>query len=237
MQRKSYPSILAMSGVISKGGSSRIRMYNQKGSFRMVAGSAKTVAVNAQKRVSRLQRKIARETDIKAVDQLFNTTVDNTASITHLTPVAQGDSNSERDGNVIFPKAISARILLNINPASAVNNFARLMLVQDKASNGVAPTLASILASTGQPITSPLNVANKARFWIHFDRTYALSVGDQDAIVDKFYKKLRKMRTTYIGSTALVASAGTNQLYLVLISDQTATLPSFQVYTRVKYAD
>lgn len=227
-----------MSGVISKGGSSRIRVHRTGNTgMRMVAAPAKTIAINAQKSVSRLRRKIARETDIKAVDQLFNTTVDSTGSVTHLTPVAQGDSNSERDGTVIFPKAISARILLNINPASTVNNFARLMLVQDKASNGVAPTIANILAAPAQPITSPLNTANKARFWIHFDRTYSLTNGNQDAIVDKFYKKLRKMRTTYIGSTALVASAGTNQLYLVLISDQAATLPSLQVYTRVKYAD
>ncbi len=103
--------------------------------------------------------------------------------------IAQGTTESERIGRKVIVKSISWRwnLLLSVATSSAnVDETVRLILYQDKQTNGATATVTGILET--DDYQSFNNLSNKSRFRTLMDRTYDLNatVGAGDGTTNTF---------------------------------------------------
>lgn len=80
----------------------------------------------------------------------FNgTTIPITGSVTHLSPVAVGDTYADRTGNSIYARALNIRYTASWNQTTAGLQQIRLMVVQDTQQVGdTTPSISDILDSS-----------------------------------------------------------------------------------------
>jgi len=175
----------------------------------------------------------------KFVDTEINTDIDTTGTVTPINLVATGTDFFNRIGRKILIKSFQVRAFLgieNVNQGSGV----RYMLVYDKQTNGALPAVGDILGipTTSNPFTAMLNLNNRDRFVILWDKIYRMDLGSGIITVLKKYKKLSH-ETVYSGTTAAIGSIATGGLYLLQIGsvasgmtdvDQTAVV-------RIRFTD
>lgn len=158
--------------------------------------------------------------------------VTNVGTVVLLNGIATGDLETTRDGNSILLKSI----LLRYSITRHINNHGetwRVMLVQDRQSNGVAPAVTDIL-ETAHPL-SPLNDKNTNRFNILHSRMGTFTSSREDSTTDQF-KKL-DFHTKYIGADATQSSVGYNGLYILYVGSHATEYPTINYRTRIRYID
>jgi len=176
-----------------------------------------------------------------------NTPVNTTGSVTLLNGVATGDDFTERDGRKILLTALQLRGVIYRDTTAQSNNpdLVRVMVVEDLQANGAAPAVTDIL-KTAEP-TSFMNMNNRDRFKVHFDKQVALTMsavvttntlGGATVNNIKFYKKLNSS-VTFQGTAATVASIATSAFYLVTVGlNAGATSDSHFVWSsRMRFID
>lgn len=84
----------------------------------------------------------------------YNTTVDSTGSVYHLTAIAQGDSIAQRSGNSVLPRYLQIQFTLH-NSEGNLFDTVRMMVFRWKDDS--TPTIANVLEDASNPIYSPLN--------------------------------------------------------------------------------
>lgn len=167
-----------------------------------------------------------------------------------LNGTAQGTKLTERIGTRILMKSIQIGITLRLpellvkdptggapieNDQNNVQTFVRFVIFVDRQQNGVASALGDIyldpshtenagVASTGQGVNTPRNLAYRDRFLILKDWRVRLSPWDKAGAELKFYKKLG-IETTYNGpgnpaSPADPGTISTNGLWLGAYCDR-----------------
>ena len=159
--------------------------------------------------------------------------------------IVQGAGNNQRIGNKVSLKALRMKGQI-INLATAVQTYARLLVVYDKQPNGALPTYATVMqtrdnagAASNTAFSDP-NFDNKERFTILRDTTFVLpsvtntvgvltNVGfDQGTKNDinifnvDMYIKLKGLHTAYTGATAGIADISTGSLFFGVIIHQGA---------------
>lgn len=140
------------------------------------------------RKVNRLVKSVNMK-ERKFIDtQIINTAMASTGTITQLTNLVQGVTDSTRIGNKI---TVVGCLLTYIIDANITTNI-RVMLVQDKQTNGAIYTNADLLhdATAQDIIVSPKNADFKRRFHVYHDKNYSYSVA---GVATKFYKKFFKM--------------------------------------------
>ena len=124
----------------------------------------------------------------------------------------------------------------------------RVILFWDQQANGGTPTLAQLLdlSVVTDGTQAPYNDNNQKRFKILKDKIFAVNpfyfvgatnVADTRTFLRFKWKLSRKVK--YIGTTGLIASIGTNALWLVTITDSTANAnqPVADIGTRFIFKD
>lgn len=107
----------------------------------------------------------------------------NPTTVNCLSAVAQGDSESERDGRVYHIRSLhikgSIKSILQESSASPLSDIrARVVIVWDKQTNAATVTAANVMdESAPQDITSFKNLQFSKRFQILFDKTMILKRG------------------------------------------------------------
>ena len=170
--------------------------------------------------------------------QISATGVSTTPIITELTNLSQGDTSSTRDGDSIKATAIMLRGICAISPVASTSQY-RVMLVQDKQTNGALFTPADLLEDTtaGDNLISPLNLDNKYRFRVLYDKLHTLSVnGGNESIKWSKYINLNQ-HFRYGSNAGTIADLNTNSLALVTISNEPTNTPNQTVYSRLRYVD
>ncbi len=151
------------------------RKYKRRGRRRLIA------------RVNRLSRRIGVK-ERKFIDtQIVNTAIITTGTITQLSNIAQGLTEFTRVGNKITVTGILLKYLQNAN----ISTNTRVMLVQDKQTNGAIYVNTDLLedASAQDIILSPRNSDFKRRFRVVYDRTHPFDVNARAThVVSKFFK-------------------------------------------------
>jgi hypothetical protein len=201
--------------------------------------------------------------EIKYVD---NAATDDNFNLVGGTPwillngIVQGAGNNQRIGNKISMKALRMKGQV-INLATAVQTYARLLVVYDKQPNGALPTYATVMqtrdstgAATNTAFSDP-NFDNKERFTILRDTTMVFpsvtntagvltNVGfDQGTKSDinifnvDLYIKLKGLHTAYTGATAGIADISTGSLFFGVIIHQGAATWTFRNTERLTYYD
>jgi len=179
--------------------------------------------------------------DVDPATYAGNTTPD----ITLLNGVATGTDFTQRIGRKIVMKSLYLRGYVESKDTTTTNCLWRTLIVYDNQSNGAAPIITDILKSSN--VTSHVNLDNRDRFKILFDREFALAPIDTTATqsycgaptILKFKKYLRlNHEVLFNGTAATVGSIATGSIYMVNFSDvAAATGGSAVIATRIRFSD
>jgi len=170
--------------------------------------------------------------------QLTGVGLTETGTIVQLTNIAQGDTDQTRDGSQVKLTRLDIKYFLGSHVDQPLTQV-RVMLIHDKQTNQAIYSLADLLvdSSTSDNIVSPLNLDNKYRFRILYNKIHSLTnSGSNHAINRKIHKELN-MRIRYDASTAAIADITSSSLSLVLISNQPVNQPAITLFSRIRYID
>lgn len=172
--------------------------------------------------------------------------VSNGGTIVAVSDVAQGDTIISRQGNLIYGKNISCRLDIKGNSINDSNVF-RCLLVMDKYNQGTAPTVADVLATTGDErvMVAPQNIKTLARYRILYDKVvslpnqtnYTVATATSSGVGRKtmsFFRKLNQ-KIRFKGATA--ADIYGQQLFLILIGDTASNDVTVSFFTRLAFTD
>ncbi len=198
---------------------------------KMVFGDAKKALVIAKGLKSLLNVEIKNhdvQTTSAALDQTFD--------INQLTNIAQGDTTVTRDGAQCKVVAVEFNALIianDTNPKTAV----RLMLVCDKQTNQAIYNIADLLddSTAVDNIVSPLNLNNKHRFNVIYDRVHYCSLAKPVIHVKRTFKMNLLIR--YDGSTPSIADLTQNSLSFNTVSNEATNTPTIAFFHRIRYVD
>lgn len=154
--------------------------------------------------------------------------------INHLTQCDQGDSSSQRDGEVVSPERlhISGRLVASVTGGQC-QLFRMIVLQDNQQSDGVSPTPFEIFGTSTPTINETYQYLNRRRFKILWDHTFGVEP-DTNAVNAgagkypnrmhiKKWLNLPKKPITYSG---VASSVNKNGVYMVTLSEQSAP-PSF----------
>jgi len=198
----------------------------------------------ARSRMIRVERKVV---DVWSDVTAINSTV--IAPIL-LNSTAAGSDFTDRIGRKIQMKSIQIRINARLDPSDNTDivhaSHFRFIIYHDKQWNGstlavgnVADLLSRADSGTDReiPTLSPINLNNRDRYKIIFDKRCNVDMGKQSCLI-KIYKKLN-LETIYGGTTAAASSIQTGALLFFYIGTHDAgnDAAEFQFYSRVRFVD
>jgi len=202
-------------------------------------------------------------TETKALDNPEAVVAINaTGSVTTLNLIRAGNSFFNRIGRRIELKNLTLSLQILPKATSTTPEYARVIVVYDRQTNGAAPAVADILQTVDQAGAntttsfSGINLNNRDRFRIFVDerivlptQSFAAGVITNPGFVDpvkttfniKRFVKLRGEVTQYKADSApaVVGDIATGGLFLLLLSTAAAGAEGWQtlVETRIRYND
>lgn len=188
-----------------------------------------------------------------------------TGTVTAINLIQVGSSMFNRIGRKIEMRSIriSGQLFTaTVTRATVVPDYARVLIIYDRQTNGAFPTVSDILQDTDQAGTntteafSGLNMNNRERFVTIMDKRFTIpqatatagvltNVFPQNEMypikIDEF-RRLRGLTTHYKADSnpAVIGDVSTGGLYAVSIAQTQAAgteLFSFQFNCRLKYVD
>lgn len=156
----------------------------------------------------------------KFADLTANGTTDYNGIVLDLTAVAQGDTESSRNGNSIYVRGILLNINYNMNTA-ATYSLVKTYVFIDNEPNGTPPTASDILENAGTVYAPQSQIKfpeARTRFKILKVGTFNLSNAGAIAKNLKWYINLRH-HTKFTGINA--TDEGKGHIYVMMISDRT----------------
>lgn len=178
--------------------------------------------------------------EVKFVDtNISNFGQGTTATVTHLTSIAQGDGPNDRNGDSIKTKDLLVRGNVQI-PLAAEGTYHvcrfRLIIVVDTQNQGTPPTIAEVLDSSGDLIDAPRETQTQVgnRFKHLLDRRITLTVGGRQSSDFREYIRLGH-HVHYSGPLSTNELAG--NIWAMYVSDQNTNPPTFDMTTRIGYYD
>lgn len=154
-----------------------------------------------------------------------------------LTAMEQGDTQSQRQGNSLKANSIALRYSTLMNPLATGSSIIRVIVLQEKVSNGAAPLVSDVLnTSIGSDVYASYNTDNMgSRFQIKYDKLIVLNE----------YRPTNSANVTiplrhhikFTGTTASQTDAANGHLYLLLMSSEATNEPSFIGQATFRYFD
>ncbi len=179
----------------------------------------------------------------------FNTEVkytDTTQSATNLSSAgllvcvsecSQGTDANQRTGNSLKAIALELRDQLAVTSS---NSAIRRIIFADWDQAGTAPTpsdvLKSTLLSTADAPFSPFESKNAQRFEIMSDELFNIDTVNKPAAA-KVQKFRLDSHVRYKGTTAAAASDGEGSIYVLYVSQNSATYPTVAFTSRLSFVD
>ncbi len=155
--------------------------------------------------------------------------------------IALGDQEFNREGDRCLIKEIGIRYTVTATAAlDAVANY-RVLLVQDKQSNGAAFSESNLfiqdnsLKNFRDPTLSP------SRFRVLYDKTYTLEEYAANSSIansefKQFYRKYKSpLKMRYNGAGSTVSSIDSGAIWLLFITDRVNNFPSINWQTLVRF--
>lgn len=174
------------------------------------------------KKVAVLTKKVGNK-ERKFLDtQLNNIALTTAPIVTQLTNVAQGNTDSTRLGSKITIVGIELSYLVQ----SAISNSMRILLVQNRQSNGATINTAELYQdnTAGDNIVSPWHKDFRRKFLVKYDKVHLFSItGNAFSHVKKYIKCNIPIR--YDGNVGDITDVQSNSLSYVTsvdIADATA---------------
>lgn len=200
--------------------------------------------------VLRRQNAILNKQELKFFDTTFTTVAVDTSmellnSVSSLNLVTQGDTASNRDGNIIEVKSLEYKFWLNFIPAAAATASTTVWfwIVMDRQPNGAAPAALTDIFTTNDAATCMPTVANQYRFKILRKEEITLdacagvtTAYNNSSGVFKDYIKFKKpVQIRYNGNAGTTADVVTNNFFVVAGSKGSDDLVSVTGVTRIRF--
>lgn len=154
-------------------------------------------------------------------------------NVTHLTALAQGDTNATRTGNSVLLKDCYMHLFLAINTAIVSQSRVRMILFFDKQQvSDTAPAVTDVLAAASTE--SMLNLNASGRFKVVYSREFILRANQNGSlVVHKFLKFNTHVRFNGTAGTDIQR----NGLYVLFIGSEGTYQPSVTGTFRIGYHD
>jgi hypothetical protein len=177
-----------------------------------------------------IDSKVALISEQKYLSNNLSFTTDYNGTLTSQNIIPQGDTDNTRDGDSCLLK--KTRMAFSVQLADTTN-LVRVMMLQWKPYS--TPAVSAILFNTGS-IVSPLSSLNKdqnQQYTVLYDRVFYLHAGNAlDGDVIEVTPSSEHLQ--FVAGT----TSGTNQLYLLTISDSSAAShPIFSAYVTSYFTD
>ncbi len=200
----------------------------------MLYGDAKkalTIASNLKRLVN---------VEVKNFDvQQTNVAVAVTPVIVQLSNIPQGDTTISRDGAQCKVLSIELNIVVFRELTTSVISQMRLLLVCDKQTNQAIYVDTDLLedVTVNDSMVSPLNLDNKFRFNILWDKTFALPEGGSNSVqvIRKIFRMNKILR--FDGNTPSIADLTSNSFSLIQMSNEATNTPRITMFSRLRYVD
>lgn len=185
-----------------------------------------------------VKRMINKMAEPKSHEQAISATGDYSGgTVVQLTAIAQGDGESNRDGNEIRITSLFMRMF--VGPSSTnVSDSARLIVFQDFSPDG-SLVLSDVLETTGAAsvMYSCYNTDNSASYNVLIDKTYTFyyTWNRRAHFFKKYIKFKNPRRIKYTGSAG--ASYGKGQIKAYFCSDSASLGCTFNGNVRVQFLD
>jgi hypothetical protein len=162
-------------------------------------------------------------------------------TVTLLSPIAQGDNISEREGDSIKVQSLELYGGVFRDPASTSNEGVRVLIVRDLQNAGAAPTAADILQAVGTAYApyQAIDFLNGSDLNKRFTIVY-----DELTFVDTYHPtQMLSMKTNhdchvfFRGTGSTVASSGNGTYFLVVVSDAATNSANFYFSSRLRFTD
>ncbi len=152
--------------------------------------------------------------------KLTNSLTDFSFAFFSLNLVAEGSSSSQRQGQQIKVFQLYMNGTVKIG-SGATDTLIRYMIVLDKQCNGAFPATTALLQdiTASDALISPINTNNKYRFQVLYNKLARLSPEYPSQQLKYFSRKQYKIR--YSGSTNSITEVTSNNLFLLIFSDET----------------
>ncbi len=189
-------------------------------------------ALYIAKKVQRMNRPEKKQ----AIQQATDTTMSDAGTIVQLCNMQEGDTNQKRDGGQVRFVSATLNYLVQRN-ASADTSVVRIMLIQDKQTNGAIFALSDLLfdATIVDNIVSPLNLNNARRFKVLYDKQHAVAANNRVVLRKKFLKLNIPVR--YDANAGLITDLTQDSLALVFITDEPSLVPVITYNVRLRFTD
>ncbi len=174
--------------------------------------------------------------EVKYYDNVGSGAVSSTGTVTQMTTIAQGLTNTDRVGNSI--KLQRVQLKLNITKhASATSTLYRVILARDNDLTTVFPTFAKILSTTtsGYAHLSPYtwNAVQGQRFGILYDFSGVLDTNTLTTLESIDIPHSGHIK--YVGAATTDAAEG--NLFLFVISNEATNTPTITWVSRTTFTD
>lgn len=201
--------------------------YDKKYSTAELAGKAWTTA----KYLATLVNVETKTIDV-APTAVANTSFTSTGLVVYLSGTAQGNDFNNRDGNSI--KSQYMNLLVTITKGSS-NNNCRVILFRDRENRQALPAPADVLESVDP--RAQYNHTNLDRFTILKDSFFLIDDQRPTRVIE--FSKADRTHIRYEGTTAGVADADENNIFILFLSDTAsgATSPSAVFGFRLGFVD
>lgn len=167
----------------------------------------------------------------KYIDTGIVNSVNSSGAVLALTAIAQGDTNTTRNGNSILCKSVQLRGHVAFDVSTTRNISYRLFLVHDTQQvSDSSPTYSDIFSGGSQPV---LNLNHVGRFTIL--KSWSFAPSEQTQFLIDEWINLGNHHVRYNGTANTDIQKG--GLYLVHVSNLTATLPNLVAQARVPFYD
>ncbi len=197
---------------------------------KFVAHTTKAIA----KRALRVANRISRGMERKLLDNVQSVTVGTAGVVFPLCFTPQNDLVDGREGNQITGEKVIIRWSMDCDPTD-LSVICRLIVFCDKQniSDGT-PAPADVLQAL-TPL-SPLNRPLWKRFKIYRDKIFTISNATNQAMASGVFKiNLKHLNIRFNGP--LEADIQKNGIFLLIISDENTSPPTYDHHTRLHFTD
>lgn len=204
-----------------KRGSSK--WYNKKYSVAQIASTAYR-GMRMLKGIVNAERKF--------VDVTLVTALSNTGDITQLNPLAEGATESTRNGLSVLMKNLFIRQALYMNSAARIEFIRLIVFVDSQQVGDTAPAVTDVLETASY--VSPLNRQAAGRFSILYDHVHSFSITGSQCGFLKLNIPVN-LHAKYNGAAS--TDIQKNGVYILRIESEATNHASGNMYSRINYYD
>jgi len=200
------------------------------------AGDAYSLGARAIRGLNEIRKLINIETKFGEVGA--STTQNATATITQITQLAEGVTNTTRVGQSIRLQTLEFDNFATVHASSTLSTAIRTIVFRDLENTGTAPVATDLLESASNPqaMSSAYVWNNLRRFAIIYDEVLLLNINNNNG----GFQRLRVPHhghVKYRGTDSSAASAGEGSVWMLMVSNQATNSPTVTWTFRITFTD